>query len=176
MSEVLVNAVEDDRTLLNLTDQRIAAAAEQPAHSASLVTVVNHQRAIGRAAEEALAALGDGHRFDLVRRQPVLPHQPRAKITGPSGVRVAPAPFSKPLVAPLLISLRVLPGALIAAALAVRPQVPPGLRELVQGQRLAALGARLHAFSVTCRCDNARPLDQPCHADVLLELANGAQS
>ncbi|MFA5712349.1 MAG: hypothetical protein WDA30_27635 [Mycolicibacterium sp.] len=178
MTQVLANALDQEWHQLNLADDRVAAPAQESAHSAGVVAVVDYQVAVRRVAEQATPILRLAHGLDVLRRQPVLPHQPSAQILSPRSLGVGPTPFSEALVAPRLVRLPVLPAAFVRARLAVRAQVLARLRERGQRQILPTVGApaRLHVFSLAWSRDSAtqarRPLDQPCHADVLLEVAN----
>lgn len=166
--------VEDDRVCFNSTKERVARRAERTAHSPRRVAMVHEQFAFD-AADQAPAILRSLHRRHIVGGEPVLAHIPGPEVLRSSSIGVGSTPFLKTLIASSLVFLRVLPRALVRAVLAVGPEVLARLTEAIDGKRLAAAGARLgrHRFSVACQRDNTRELGQPCHADVLLELANG---
>lgn len=175
MTQILVDPAENDRSSLHLSNNGVTATTEEPSHATTVVAMVHNQIPVGGIAEKATPSLGVGHRTDLLRGQLVLPHQSRPEVASLGSLRISATPLSQALVTARFILLRVLPSSFIGAAFAIGPKVLARLRELIQRQRLAAAGAGLclHPFSMTCQRDIAFGLDKPCHADVLLELANG---
>lgn len=172
MTQVLADPVKDDRRQLNLTDERVAAPTEEPAHTTSVVTVVHHEIAARGIAEQASTSLGLRHRLNLLGREVVLPHQAGAQVLGPRSLGVRPTPLTEALIPTSLVGLPVPTAAFVRARLAVGPQVLARLREGLKRQVLTTVCASLHAISMAYQHGNVWRLDQPCHADVLLELAN----
>ena len=170
MIEVAGQTLYQQRGHLDLPDDRVATAAQQAAHSPRRVAVVHDQDARGGVTEKASAVLRLVHFVGLLRREPVLPLEPGTEVLLSGGLRVRPTPLSQSLVPPLTIRLSILAVA-AACALATLATSQPPIREGVGGQISGALSAVGHTSSMPCGTIT-RTLDQPCHADVLLELAN----
>lgn len=150
--------------LLDLTDDRVATPAQQAADSSAAVVMVEDQKSGGYHAEEAPPALPDPHRLDLLRGQLVLAHETRAPVFGTGSFGISSAPATQAGVASWSVLHAVSPRSGIRAVPAVGPDVPTGSGEGVDRKILRAVGAAFgHAPIVP---------HQPCHADVLLELAN----
>lgn len=168
--DVITEPFEDHRSDLDLADQCVAAPTQQPTNTTGLVAVVNDQQPVERIAEETPSALRDSHCLDLVRGQSVLPHESRTEILGLGCIGILTPPLSEPFVA-----LRSVVSAVLAVPAAhTRPAFPAlptplgeGFSELV---RLA--DSADHSPSIALLHGTAFGLDQPCHADVLIELAN----
>lgn len=179
MTNVLSHPVQDRGVGIHRPHDRVAVPAQHGAHLARRVVVINHKQARRHVAESALAALQLPHLLNLIRRQVVLAHQPGAEVLLAGSLRVLRPPFTQSLVPTSLVRLRVLASGLVAARLAVRPTRTARHRELGERKGSVALGASLfiHKHSMTWPHDIARRrADQACHADVLLEIANGEAS
>ena len=170
MTEVADQTLYQQRRHLDLADDRVATATQQATHSTCRVTVVHNQGASGRVAQEAATVLRLVHLVDLLGRESVLPLEPGTKVFLPGGLRVGLPPFPQALVPPLAVRLAVLTVAATRALAALAPAQPP-IRECVVGKITGALLASGHA-PIMPRDTNTQALDQHCHADVLLELAN----
>lgn len=173
MIEVADQTLYQQRGHLDLPDDRVAAAAQQAAHSPRRVAVVHDQDARGGVTEKASAVLSLVHFVDLPRREPVLPLEPGAEVLLSGGLRVRPTPLSQSLIPPSTIRLSVLAIA-AACALATLASSQSPIGERVGGQVSGALAAVGHASIMPCGT-TTRTLDKPCHADVLLELANRSE-
>ena len=174
MGQVAVEVGEDVRSAFDLAQEGVARPTQQPPHAPSVVAVVDYQRSVGTLAEQAPPTLSGRHLVHLLRCEPVLPSQPRPLVLGFGGLRVPASPLSEAFVPSGLVGLRVRPTPLVRALLAVRAEVLARAAEVLGGLRLPAVNTRLrlHLFSITVRRAGAGLLDAPCHADVLLELAN----
>ena len=178
MTRVLSHPHEDLRVRLDTTQERVAAGAQEAPHATRRVAVVDEQVALD-AADQAAPILGNAHRLDVLRREPVLPFEACALILRAGRLGVRPTPLPETFVPASLVRLAVLPGALVRAGLAVGVAVSTRAMEVVDRLRLAAgrapLHLRFHASSVAWPCDTVQ-FDLPCHADVLLDIANSARS
>lgn len=173
MTQVLADPLKNHRSQLDLPNKRVAASAEEPADASCVVTVINHEVTIGGTTKQASTMLRLRHCVNLFGREVVLPHQARPEILRLRGLGVRSTPLAETLVAASLVRLSVSAAALVRARLAVGPEVLARLREGRKRQVSSAVRAALHVLSMTYRRDNVWHVDQPCHADVLLELANG---
>lgn len=173
MTQVLDKTLDDQRRQFDLTHDRVAAAAQHAAHRARVVIVVDDELASGRVAEQAATTLRQAHRFDLGRREAVLPHEACADVLGPRGFGILPAPLTQTFVSTLAVRDAVCPvpfaGALAALAAGLAPVGVGGLGEI------SCADSAVQHESTLPRSTDTR-LDQPCHADVLLELANAEES
>ena len=173
MTEVADQTLYQQRRHLDLADDRVAAATQQATHSTCRVAVVHNQGASGRVAQEAATVLRLVHLVDLLGRESVLPLEPGTKVLLPGGFRVGLPPLPQALVPPLAVRLAVLAVA-AARALAALASAQSPIGERIVGQVAGALPASDHT-SIMPRSTNTRALDQPCHADVLLALANRSE-
>lgn len=174
MTGVLSHADQDRGVGLDPAQEGVAGWAQQPAHLAGAVVVVDEQIALN-AADQAPAVLSDAHGRDVLGGESVLAHQACPQILGAGGLRVVRPPLSEPLVAPGLVVSPVPPTAFVGAWFAVGAHVLARLAERREGQVLLAVDAPLglsHDSSFAYQRGNVSDLDQPCHADVLLEIAN----
>lgn len=171
MTQVLADPIQDDWRQFDLPHDRVAAPAQQAANAAGLVMVVDDEVSRRRLTQQASAVLHFAHLLDLLRREVVLPTKACSEVLLPCSFGVATAPLSQTLVSPLAVRLTVFAVAAARAVTALGPGQPPR-RELGVGEVPAADTACSHASIMPCST-NTRPLDQPCHADVLLKLANG---
>ena len=170
MTEVADQTLYQQRRHLDLADDRVATATQQATHSTCRVTVVHNQGASGRVAQEAATVLRLVHLVDLLGRESVLPLEPGTKVLLPSGLWIRPAPLTQAFISPLAVRLAVLAVAATRALAALTPTQPP-IGERIVRQIAGALLASGHA-PIMPRDTNTQALDQHCHADVLLELAN----
>lgn len=173
MTQVCAQALDEQRRELDLPNDGVAAAAQKTAHTTRRVAVVHDQGTSGRVAQEAVAVLRLVHLIDLLGSESVLALQPRPKVLLSSSLRVGPSPLSQALVPPLAVGLSVVTVMAARAVAALASAQPPFGERLVR-QVARALAAVGHAPIVPCGT-NTPTLDQPCHADVLLELANQAE-
>lgn len=177
---VLSHPHENLAVRFNPAQEGVAARTEQATHAPRCVAVV-YEQARFDATDQAPAALRLVHRLNVVGREAVLALEPGSDVLCSGRLGVLPAPFPESFIAASLVRLGVLPSRRIAALLAVRPSLTAvavaSTRKLIDWLRLFALRARLgfHIPSVTVRRDMVRRLDQPCHADLLLVLANGGE-
>jgi hypothetical protein len=165
--QVGADRVEQARGQLDLPDDGVAATTEHPPHAATYVAVVDNQDTPVRTTEQAPPTLGIDHRCGFLRSELVLPCEPSALVLRSRRLGVAPPPRSKALVPLGLVGLAVLtvPDAHARPALS-SPTTPVrvrriGLFDLADSTDHVPSIARLHGT-----------VDQPCHADVLIELAN----
>ena len=170
MTEIPDQALYEQRRHFDLADDRVAAPAQQTAHSARRVAMIHDQGTSGGVAEKATAILRFVHLFNMLGRESVLPLEPGSEVFLPGGLRVGLPPFPQALVPPLAVRLAVLTVAATRALAALTPAQPP-IGERVVGKITGALLASGH-IPIMPRNTSTQPLDQPCHADVLLELAN----
>ena len=170
MIEVADQTLDQQRRHFDLADDRVAAPAQQSAHSARCVAVIHNQGTSGGVAEKTAAVLRLVHLVDLLGRESVLPPESGPKVFLPGSLRVGLPPLPKALVPPLAVRQAVLAVASTRALAALAPAQPP-IGERVVGEIAGALLTSGHAYIVP-RGTNTQALDQPCHADVLLELAN----
>ena len=171
MTQIFGQTVDQQRRQLDLSDNRVAAPAKKSTDAARLVAVINDECASGRVTQEASSILRFVHLVHLLRSEPVLPLQSRPKVLRPGGLRVGSAPLSQSFVPALAVRLAVLSVA-ATRALSTLSSLKAPIRESIIGQIAGALAATGHAL-IMQRNTNTRPLDQPCHADVLLAIANG---
>lgn len=173
MTEILNQAGNEQRRQLDLADDGIAAATEQSANHARFMVVIHYKVSRIRGAEQTSTTLQFPHRIDLGWRQAVLLHEPSAEILLLGSAWIGPAPFAQSLIAALSIGLTVLAIA-CARALATDAAMATPFGEHADVKITGASGTgNCHASSVARSRGNARRhADQPCHADVLLELAN----
>jgi hypothetical protein len=162
---VIRQPIHDRRCLLDLADDRVAASAEHSANQAGDVIMVHDQEACGQPANETTPVLGSTHRFHLVRSEAVLAHKSGSQICGLRCRRIGCAPSTKASVTPSAVLNPVAAASFIGAGTTVRTEVLPGLREGVYREVSVAVCAPLRHVAIM-------PY-QPCHADVLLELASG---
>ena len=170
MTQVCTQTLHDQGRKFDLPNDGVATAAQETAHATRRVTVVHDQGASGRVAQEAAAALCLVHLIDLLGSESVLALQPRPKVLSSSSLRIGLSPISQALVPPLAIGLSVVTVAAARAVAALGSAHPP-FRERLVRQVAIALPAASHA-PIMPRDTNTPTLDQPCHADVLLEIAN----
>lgn len=172
MTGVLSHSQEDLGVRLNAPQERVAARAEHPPHPARFMAVIHEQFALG-AAYQTPPFLCNAHRLDLVGSQPILTLESSAEILGSGRFGVRPTPLTQSSVSLLAILLAVAARYLIAARLAPGVEVLASRIELRSRLVCPALdaGLGLHVPSLAWHGQMAW-LDQPCHADVLLELAN----
>lgn len=170
MTQIFHESTDQDRRKFNLANDGVAAAAQQPTNRARVMVVIDHQFARGRVTEQAPPTLRIAHRVNLGRRKPVLAHQSGAEILRLRGFRVVTSPFAEALVPTFPVGRPVLTVPRAHAHAALGPRTTPG-REGGFGELVGADSASDHVATMPCGTDT--PLDQPCHADVLLELANG---
>lgn len=173
------HALQDISVCLDSAEECITTRAQQTPDPTRYVAVV-HKQVTLNTADQASTILCDSHCFNIFGRQPVLALQAGTEVFGSGRIRIGPAPFSKSFVAASFVLLRVLASLGIPASLAVGAQANAVLRArfgvLGQGQVLVTFAARFsfHVPSIAYARDTAsgEHADQPCHADVLLEIAN----
>lgn len=176
MTQVCRQSLDDRRRPFDLSDDGVARAAQQSSNAPRVVAVVDHQRSVQRVAQETATVLGRAHLINLGRREPVLAHQSSADVFLSRSLRVGPAPLAQPFVPTISIRLAVLAVALARAVSADLPLNAPRGELLGRQSALARLARNRHASIIAPTGDTSTPLDEPCHADVLLELANAAVS
>jgi hypothetical protein len=170
VTQILAQALDQQRGLFHLTHDRVATPAQQAAYASGGVAVINDEIPTGGVAEKAATTLGLPHLFQVLGGQAVLPHEAGAQVFLPSGFRVRSAPCAQTFVPASFVCLSVLAVA-AGRACAALPAFKTPLGELRVGQVLGAEAACRHQ-EIMSRDTNTQPLDQPCHADVLLEIAN----
>ena len=170
MTQVRAQSLHEQGREFDLPNDGVATAAQKAAHSTCGVAVVHDQRAGGRVAQETPAVLRLVHPIDLLWGESVLALQSRPKVLPSSSFGVIPSPLSQSFVPPLAIGLSVVTVA-ATRAVAALPTTEPPFGESLVGEFARALSAIGHA-SIMPRDTNTRPLDAPCHADVLLDIAN----
>lgn len=161
---VVGQPIEHRRSLLDLTNDRVAASTKETAHAPVAMVMVEDQEPGRRPAEQATATLRDAHRFDLFGRHAVLAHEACPVVLGSSGVGVGSAPLTQAGIALGPVLRAVPPRSGIGAVPAIGPAVPARSREGGQREFAGAVGTAFRHAPIM-------PY-QPCHADVLLELAN----
>lgn len=172
MTSISSHAGEDVRVGLDTSEEGVATRAEQSANFARPMAMVDVEISRDRT-DSTPPTLRDLHGFNVGRRESVFTPQTRTEILSPSGFGVGLAPGSQAFVSSRLVGLGVGTGPSVRAIAAVRPQVGAGLGERGLRKLLQAIDALPHRLSVTQSRDMD---DQPCHADVLLEWANGDAS
>lgn len=170
MVEVADKTLDDHGGQLDLPHDRVAAPAQQAPHTAGHMAMVDDEHAVNRVAQETPVALPGSQLIDLGRRQPVLAHQPSAQVLRASGSWIASPPLAQSLVPTLAVGGPVLavPPARTAATLA---PLPTPVRKRFVGL-IDAANLAFHPQQPSAVAWHGSKLDQPCHADVLLELAN----
>lgn len=168
--EVIVHSGQDHRVRFHAAKESVAGAAEHLPNCAALVAMIDYERGLN-STDGASTVLGRCHRFDFRYGQPVMLLQPLTQIDRASGVRVSRAPTTQPLVALRAIAGRIFGTAAVRTVATVRSPVATRFSERREWQSLSAIraGSRVHAGTL-------HQQDQPCHADVLLELANPARA
>lgn len=174
------HALQDISVCLDPAEECITTRAQQAADATRYVAVV-HKQVTLNTADQASTTLCDSHCFNIFGCQPVLALQAGTEVFGSGRIRIGPAPFSESFVAASFVLLRVLASLGVPAPLAIGAQTNSVLRArfgvLGQWQVLVAFAASFssHVSSIACARDTAsgEHADQPCHADVLLEIANG---
>lgn len=164
--QVTHHPLEDRRGRFNLPNERVARTAEQATYPPRLVAVIHDEHPIPTVAEAASPALRLPHRLHLRLGEPVLRHEGSPAVFGPSGLRVLSPPLPKALVSSSLVGLAVLPVPVThtrAALASLSAPVGERFGRLVDGADTTD-----HLLSIVVM----HGIDQPCHADVLLELAN----
>lgn len=168
---------QDRAVRLHAAEERVATRAQKAAHFTCAVTVI-HKEVSLNIADQAAAVLRLAHHFNVIGSKPVLSLQSRADVLRARSLWIITSPLAQARVALLLVVLGVLPRHLVAAVLAVRAAIGAVSVSrscvLLQRKLATALCADLglHASSITRRRDMTTELDSPCHADVLLEIAN----
>lgn len=169
---IVGHSLENGTVGFHAAKERIAAWAQQAANVPTRVAVV-HEKGTLYPANQASPFLGLAHSFNVFRRQPILALQTGPKVFGLGCIRILSAPLAKALVAPIPVGLPILTGRLVPAVFAVGAKILTRLGEPFEGKGVAALRTSLHVFSMSYQRGNTqRRADLPCHADVLLELAN----
>jgi hypothetical protein len=172
MTQVLNQSTKQLWHQLDLAHDGVAASAEQPAHAAGRMAVINDQVAFGGAAQQAPTVLRRSHRLNLFWRELVLPHQSGSQILRFGQLRILASPLTKSFVTSCLIGLAILPISAAGADTALW-SFPAPLAEFgfIQAEP-ASLACQQHPSIVAWSRDITTDIDQPCHADVLIELAN----
>jgi len=162
---VIGHPLEDAAVSFNTSEERVATGAQQAANMASNVAMIHEQIALN-VADQAPAVLGLAHGFNIFGGQPILSLESGAKILGLRGFGVGHAPFPQSLIATFTVALPVFTVA-FARAIATFGTLPTPVGEGVIGEFAGALTASSHVSIMPRNTDT-----QPCHADVLLEIAN----
>jgi hypothetical protein len=169
MTEIVHEPSDQYRREFDLPHDRVAAATEQPANCSRLMVMVDDQIASRGVTEDAPTVLRLAHGVNLGGGESVLPHQPCAQILCPRSLGVRSAPLAKSLVPAPSVGDPVGAVPLASAGAALGPAAPP-VGEVGIGKFAGADAAGEHD-PIMPRGTDTQP-DQPCHADVLLELAN----
>lgn len=166
---------KDASVRFNATKEGVATRAEQTPNSPRRVAVVDEQCAFN-GANHASPHLGRSHCLHLFRSQAVLALQPGPCILSPGRIWIAQSPLPKPLIPSFLVGLPIFARPRVTAILAVGTQFGAGaitrLCEPFFRETLGAHRACFHSRSIAVKHGSVC-WNQPCHADVLLELANG---
>lgn len=171
-SSVVTHPAENVWIGLHTAEECVARRAQRTAHAPRRVTVVDEQVTL-HATYQAAPILGVLHLGHLPRGQAILPLVPRACVLFSGCVGIPATPLAKPRIPLLAIRLAVAARRLIAARFTPRIEVLPRGVELRDWLLRLAIDARLHLhLSILAWRGHMALLDQPCHADVLLEIAN----
>lgn len=170
MTQVLTQALDQERNQLHLTNDRVATPAQQPAHASRVVAMIHDKIPVTGVTQKAPPVLRPSHCLHVVGGQSVLPHEARAQVFLSRSFRVGPAPFTQAAVSEFPIGLPVLAVATTRTGAALAPLQSP-LGERGWGQVLNAEAARRHS-TIMPRGTSTQGLDAPCHADVLLAIAS----
>lgn len=154
------------RVRLHAAQEGVAGSAKHRAHHTAPVAVVNDERCFN-GADSAAPFLGRRHSLHFRDGQAVVLPQTFPLVNCARRIGVLRAPSSQTRVSRGAISRSIFRTSAVRARTAVRAPVAPRLRERRKRQGLFAVraGSRVHTNTI-------RQLDQPCHADVLLNLAN----
>ena len=167
-ARVLAHADEDVGVRFDAAQERVARRAECSANGTRPMVVV-HEQVAGYAADQAPTVLRGLEVIYLLGRQTVLALVAGAQILRLRGIGILPAPFTQTLVAPFTVGYAV--GAVPSArAFPTFGALLPPLGEVPVWEFAGAEAARHHGSTMPRGTDM---LEQPCHADVLLELADG---
>lgn len=168
--DVRPQPVEQSWSHLDLPYDGVTTSAEQAPHPLSVVAVVDHELAGAGLAEQALAALRLPHRHHLIWCEVILPGEPCPQVFSPRRIRVLSAPLAQPLVpaAPVGLSVSTVP---VADTRTAFPASATPIGVIGIGLIDATYPAG-HFYSLARLHGMGLGLDSPCHADVLLELAN----
>ena len=172
MVQVVRQAIQEHGRKFDLSNDRVAAPAQQPAHSTGHMAVVNDQLAIRGVAQQAAVALLGAELVDLRGCEAVLAHEARSEVLGSRCVGIASAPLAETLVSPRAVRGSVLAIPLADARSTLATPQPP-VRELGL-LSLDLANPALHVAQHSAVAWHGSTLDQPCHADVLLDLVNEA--
>ncbi len=163
-THVLTHASEDVRIRFNPAQERIARRAKRPANRPGRMVVIHKQDA-DHSADETSIVLRVLQLNDLFRREAVLALAAGAQILRFRGLRILLSPLAQAFISSLSICQSVGAVPVARAVPAFRTPLAP-FREGRVRQFLGTDAACEHASSMP------RDTSQPCHADVLLELAN----
>lgn len=166
MVQVVAQPFKDTGSQFDLAHNRVATTAEHPADAPGLVAVVNDERPGVGPAQQAPTPLSLDHGLDLGRHDLVLASEACPQILRPCGLRVAAPPFAQPFIPTLPIGLTVGTVPVADAGAALSASLTPVRESFVGTVGLA--DSTDHQMSIARLPD----MDQPCHADVLLEIAN----
>lgn len=172
-SSVVTHPAENVWIGLHTAKECVARGTQCTTHPPRRVAVVDEQVALD-AADQAPTVLSVLHLVHLLRGQAILPLIPRAHVLFSGCFGIPATPLAKPRIPLLSVRLAVAARHLVAAWLAPGVEVLPCGVELRDRLVRLALDARLrlHLSTLAWRSHVAL-LDQPCHGDVLLELAAG---
>jgi len=168
--DVAADSIQDHRGRLDLADERIARSAEQPANASRCVAVVDNEHPAISVTEQAAAILSGPHSLDFGLSESVLRHECSSPVLRLGCLGVLPSPLTQPLVASHLVGLPVVPVPGADAPPAFSPVAAPVRKGLIR--HIDRAHATDHVLSIARMHGMVTALDQPCHADVLLELAN----
>ena len=131
------------------------------------MTMINYKTDIATFADQTATLLTAIHRLDFFRRQTIRTGQTGAQVFSAGRFWILASPFPQPIVAFGFVRLTVLAASLIRTFLAVRAEILARFGKFSKRQGAMTIYANLcvHRLSIAY-------LDQPCHADVLLGLAN----
>jgi hypothetical protein len=165
-AEVIMHSWQDRRVRLDAPQESVARPTEHLPNDTASVAVIDNERGLDRA-DSASPALCSIHGLNFGHGQSIVLSQPLALIdrAGSGGVRGAPP--SEALVSLGSIACCVFRAPAVRAGAAVRAPVAPRFGERRERQSLFAVRADACVHN-----DTIHQHDQPCHADVLLELAN----
>lgn len=166
---VVAHAIEDVGVRFDAPEKGVAGRAERASNRPSGVAVV-HEKVALDTADQTTAVLRFLHGVDVLRGEAVLALVTGAEILGLRSLGIGAPPRTKSRVALLPVGRAVLAVAETCALSALSSAEPP-IRERIVRQFARALAALGHTSTVPRNTD-MQVLDQPCHADVLLEIAN----
>lgn len=170
MVEISAQPRKDGWRKFNLPHYGIAASAEQAPNPTRCVAMVNNEIAVVAPTKQTAATLLLAKSGNLRGGQAVFPDEPSAQIFCPGRIRIGSPPFAQSLISPLAIG-----GPVGAVSFPyAKSALPPGqpVSRVLGGIPIHSTNSAIHRVKSSTAAWHGVGLDQPCHADVLLELAN----